>query len=87
MGWDDEACQVTLPDRTAPLAMVDAELDYQHTATAGAIPNDSSFSNQWGLLNTGQAVNGYSGPAGADVKAPPAWSVATGTNRRGRTVE
>lgn len=57
-----------------------AELDYQHTATAGAIPNDSSFSNQWGLLNTGQTVNGYAGPAGADVRATPAWSVATGTN-------
>jgi subtilisin family serine protease len=57
-----------------------AELDYQHTTSGGAIPNDPGFANQWGLLNTGQLVNGYSGPAGADVKAVPAWSVTTGTN-------
>ena len=57
-----------------------AELDVEHRASGGAIPNDANFGNQWGLLNTGQTADGYTGVAGADVKAAPAWSVTTGTN-------
>jgi subtilisin family serine protease len=33
-----------------------------------AIPNDSRFSEQWSLRNTGQSVNGVSGTSGADVR-------------------
>jgi subtilisin family serine protease len=43
------------------------------------VPNDSLFNVQWGLNNTGQAVNGH--PAGtpdADIDAPEAWDVTTG---------
>jgi len=40
------------------------------------IPNDPSFSNQWGLHNTGQ--NG--GTPGSDIHAPEAWDVSKGSN-------
>jgi subtilisin family serine protease len=44
-----------------------------------AIPNDAKFSQQWGLHNTGQTVNGVTGSAGADIDAPDAWNVAQGS--------
>jgi subtilisin family serine protease len=43
-----------------------------------AIPTDPSFLNLWGLLNTGQVL-GSPGLHGADIDAPLAWDVATGT--------
>lgn len=56
-----------------------AELDWQYVATAGAIPNDPGFGQEWGLLNTGQTVIGYHGVAGADINVTPAWSMTTGS--------
>jgi subtilisin family serine protease len=44
-----------------------------------AVPNDPSFSSQWGLRNTGQTVNFYPGTAGDDIHAPSAWDVTTGS--------
>ena len=38
-------------------------------------PNDTFFSSQWGLSNTGQT----GGTAGADVHATAAWDIATGS--------
>ena len=46
---------------------------------AAAGPNDPSYSQLWGLKNTGQNVNGTAGTAGADIEAEPAWAVTTGT--------
>jgi serine protease len=43
------------------------------------IPSDLRFSELYGLLNTGQAIQGVVGSAGADIKAEPAWSLTTGT--------
>ncbi|MFM8577893.1 MAG: S8 family peptidase, partial [Planctomycetaceae bacterium] len=40
-----------------------------------AIPNDSSFSQLWGLNNTGQS----GGVVDADIDAPEAWDVTTGS--------
>ena len=37
--------------------------------------NDTYFSNQWGLRNTGQ----YDGTNGVDIKACDAWTLSTGT--------
>lgn len=53
-----------------------AEPDYvvHHTAT----PNDTYFGLQWGMLNTGQSVNGVVGTAGADIRATQAWDIFTG---------
>ncbi|MFM1995742.1 MAG: hypothetical protein RLZZ111_129 [Planctomycetota bacterium] len=43
--------------------------------TGAAVPNDTSFSQLWGLNNTGQSR----GVADADIDAPEAWSVTTGS--------
>ena len=44
-----------------------------------ATPNDPSFGALWGLRNIGQIVNGSAGTAGADISAPQAWEVTTGS--------
>jgi subtilisin family serine protease len=48
---------------------------------AGTTPNDPYFDYQWGLDNTGQ-TNPYSGggTAGADIDAPDAWDIETGSS-------
>ena len=46
---------------------------------ANAVPNDQWFGNLWGLLNTGQTVDGRNGTPGADINAVPAWDVTTGS--------
>ena len=47
---------------------------------AGANPNDPDLPLQWGLCNTGQAVDGQPGTVGADVRALEAWSIHAGTS-------
>ena len=56
-----------------------AELDYVMQASGVRhLPNDPSFTLQWGSSNLGQTVNGIRGVAGADDKAVAAWTVTTG---------
>ncbi len=55
-----------------------AEPNYQLHAIG--TPNDPSYSQLWGLDNTGQTVSGTSGTSGADIKAEEAWAVTTGSN-------
>jgi uncharacterized repeat protein (TIGR01451 family) len=43
-------------------------------------PNDSSFSQLWGMKNTGQTVGGTTGYGGSDIDAEPAWSITTGSS-------
>ena len=43
---------------------------------SSSVPNDASFSQLWGLQNTGQGVNGTVGTAGDDIKFVSAWSLA-----------
>lgn len=44
------------------------------------IPNDEYFDQQWYLHNTGQLTNdGHYGTPGADIKAPAAWEITTGS--------
>lgn len=43
------------------------------------VPNDTDFRQVWGLHNTGQTVNGISGTYDADIDAPQAWEVSTGS--------
>jgi hypothetical protein len=45
---------------------------------ASATPNDPHFPSLWGLLNTGQTVDGRPGTPGADIAAVPAWDFTTG---------
>lgn len=57
-----------------------AEPDYVMMASAATrVPNDPSFSLQWGSRNTGQTVNGSSGTPGADDHAVRAWAHSTGS--------
>ncbi len=51
-----------------------AQPNYEYKALI-TIPNDVRFSELWGMHNTGQ--NG--GTPGADINAPEAWDIATGT--------
>jgi len=45
-----------------------------------AMPTDSDFSELWGLHNTGQQVNGVTGTYDADIDAPEAWDITTGSD-------
>lgn len=53
------------------------EPNYLRWFTAVAPTNDPSFPQLWGLRNTGQAVNGTTGTAGADIQFADAWCQAT----------
>jgi subtilisin family serine protease/chitodextrinase len=43
-------------------------------------PNDPSFGQLWGLVNTGQTVDGAAGTPDADIDADLAWDVSTGSS-------
>jgi len=43
---------------------------------AGIVPNDTHFTKQWALSNTGQSPPG--GTIGADISATKAWDITTG---------
>ena len=49
---------------------------YSVTPPEQVITNDTYFVNQWGLNNTGSYAYGF---ADADIDAPEAWSIATGS--------
>ncbi|MBN1391347.1 MAG: S8 family serine peptidase [Sedimentisphaerales bacterium] len=51
-----------------------AEPDYKRELCA--VPNDTRFSELWAMHNTGQA----GGTADADIDAPEAWNINTGSN-------
>jgi subtilisin family serine protease len=46
------------------------------------VPNDTLFTNLWGLQNTGQSVNGTAGTAGDDIRFVPAWEMARPTTNQ-----
>jgi subtilisin family serine protease/putative cell wall-binding protein len=46
---------------------------------ASLIPNDTDFGSQWALNNTGQVVNSVAGTPDADIDAPEAWDITTGS--------
>ncbi len=54
-----------------------AEPNYLYSLQA--IPSDAQFGTLWGLHNTGQSVNGTAGRADADIDAPEAWDISTGS--------
>ena len=47
---------------------------------AQALPSDSLFGLLWGLNNTGQSVGSLAGAADADIDAPEAWDLTTGSS-------
>ncbi|MGM0453968.1 MAG: S8 family serine peptidase [Thermodesulfobacteriota bacterium] len=44
------------------------------------VPDDAEFNRLWHLQNTGQVVNGNAGTPGADIDAPAAWDMETGSS-------
>jgi subtilisin family serine protease len=50
-----------------------------HASDARLVPNDPGFQNLWGLDNFGQTVNFVPGTPDADIDAPEAWAVTTGS--------
>jgi subtilisin family serine protease len=46
---------------------------------AASVPNDSVFGRQWGLNNTAQLLRGVKGVRDADIDAPEAWNMTTGS--------
>ena len=45
-----------------------------------SMPNDPDFARLWGMKNDGQAdKSGRAGVVGADIQAPEAWAIATGS--------
>jgi subtilisin family serine protease/ribosomal protein L35AE/L33A len=46
---------------------------------ANATANDPMMNSLWGLLNTGQVVDGQAGVPGADIAATSAWDLTTGS--------
>jgi subtilisin family serine protease len=47
--------------------------------SAALIPNDTYFTREWALHNTGQPVLGTGGTPDADIDAPEAWDLTTGS--------
>lgn len=43
------------------------------------LPNDPFYSSQWAFENTGQTIGGITGTPGADINAPAAWDLSTGS--------
>lgn len=62
----------------------DADVEYAepnyYRYPAATIPNDSDFQELWGLNNTGQSVYGNPGLSDADIDAPEAWDITTGSS-------
>jgi subtilisin family serine protease len=50
------------------------------------MPNDPKFDQLWGLHNTGQAINGYSGTDDMDIDYPEAMQEFTNQNIQGQVV-
>jgi subtilisin family serine protease len=74
-----------------PLAVADAVRGYQsdpdveyaepnYIWRSTVIPNDTRFGELWGLHNTGQVILGGAGTPDADIDAPEAWNIQTGSS-------
>ncbi len=66
-------------EEAATLYSSDSDVEYaepNYLMTILNTPNDPRFSELWGLHNTGQT----GGTPGADIKAPEAWDMTTGSN-------
>jgi subtilisin family serine protease len=53
-------------------------LSYETTPELSTLPDDTFLSEQWGLINSGQLVNGASGTAGVDINILQAWEITSG---------
>ena len=63
-------------------AVETAEPNYLRWVTGGPAPNDTLFTNLWGLRNTSQLVNGTAGTTGDDIRFVVAWGLARPTTNQ-----
>lgn len=57
------------------------DVEYAHPnykLFTNALPNDQQFSQQWGLLNSGQVISGQAGTPGIDINILEAWNITKG---------
>jgi len=69
-------------DKIKALPIVE-EVDFNYQMNSFLVPNDTYYTSQWGLNNTGQAIsyNGNTvGTPGADIDAERAWNITTGSS-------
>jgi len=69
----------TFNDEYAKNLLASGEVDYiepNYIVHATAVPNDTRYSELWGMNNTGQT----GGTADVDIDAPEAWNLGTGSS-------
>jgi subtilisin family serine protease len=79
---DTEVVRAPAGDLTEALKALNADPDVvvaEPDAPIRALTNDPGWQYLWGLENTGQPVLGVAGNSDADIDAPTAWTVSTGT--------
>lgn len=78
---DGEQADAVIERLEQDAAVEYAEPNYARSIDAVAV-NDTRFSDQWALANTGQTLSGIStsGTADADIDAPEAWERSLGTS-------
>jgi RHS repeat-associated protein len=65
-------------DKTVAELKKDPDVEYaqpNYKLDITSIPTDARFQEQWGLSNSGQEVEGYTGRSGVDIKATTAWDL------------
>ena len=70
-------------DRTVEELRKDPDVEYaqpNYKLDIAAVPADARFTEQWGLYNNGQEVEGYAGRSGVDINALNAWNITRGSS-------
>lgn len=73
---DTKSTATLLAELRAEPGVAYAEPDYRRYVTDMRTPNDTYFSQLWGLHNTGQSILGANGTANADISFLKAWGLA-----------
>ncbi len=76
---EGESTQVAIARLEADPTVRWAEPNYVYRRAL--VPDDPLLVSQWGLINAGQSLAGASGVPGADINAPAAWDLTTGSDR------
>lgn len=83
IGWEHWKIDSGEPIKAAAALLADPRIEYAEPnwrVHSLEIPDDTLFSQMWGLHNTGQAIGGVIGVPDADIDAVEAWDVFTGSS-------
>lgn len=75
----EEETESTIAHSLVNVPEVEA-VSLNYTRRLFRVPNDPLFIRQWGFYNTGQTALISRGVAGADINAPEAWDINTGSD-------